>query len=181
MTEPCRAASSSMSTTDIALWCFSFVTLFNLQGTRPVRLSGGTYAILPRLPAFVKRLFQLFSKFFPRLPPAFCRSLRQLIYFTRARRVCQALFSLRLKFFCSRRRPDRRVPDSLLNIPDTTRFVNTFYGNFSTFFHHSPKTFFHHFYCYRFRTQNAGFFALFRVHIVNLSYILLIVHRVFYY
>ena len=145
MTKPCRAASSSMSTTDIALWCFSFVTLFNLQGTRPVRLSGGTYAILPRLPAFVKRFFQLFSKFFPRLPPAFRRSLRQLIYFTRARRVCQALFSLRLKFFCSRRRPDRRVPDSLLNIPDTSAFVNTFYGNFSTFFttpqRHSSTTF----------------------------------------
>ena len=57
-----------MFTTNIALWCFSFVTLFNLQGTRPVRLSGGTYSILPRRSAFVKHFFQLFSKFFRRLP-----------------------------------------------------------------------------------------------------------------
>ena len=45
---------------NIALWCFSFVTLFNLQGTRPVRLSGGTCSILPRRSAFVKHFFQLF-------------------------------------------------------------------------------------------------------------------------
>ena len=52
-----------MSFSDIELWCFSFVTLFNLQGTRR-RLSGGTFFILPHFFELVKYFFQLFSKFF---------------------------------------------------------------------------------------------------------------------
>ena len=67
MTEPRLAALCSILS-DAALWCFSFVTLFNLQGTRPVRLGGGTCSILPRRLAFVKRFLQLFSKFFQRFP-----------------------------------------------------------------------------------------------------------------
>ena len=49
---------------DIELWCFSFVTLFNLQGTRPARLSGGTLTILAHLRSFVKYFFRLFQIFF---------------------------------------------------------------------------------------------------------------------
>ena len=52
---------------DAELWCFSFVTLFNLQGTRPARLSGGTFDILADSFRFVKHFFQLFSKFFSTL------------------------------------------------------------------------------------------------------------------
>ena len=55
-----------MFTTNIALWCFSFVTLFNLQGTRPVRLSGGTCSILPRQSALVKLFFLRLNFFYSR-------------------------------------------------------------------------------------------------------------------
>ena len=48
-----------MSFSDIELWCFSFVTLFNLQGTRR-RLGGGTFFILPHFFELVKYFFQSF-------------------------------------------------------------------------------------------------------------------------
>ena len=44
---------------ELAFWCFLFVTLFNLQGTRPVRRN---IAIILAFIRFVKNFFQ---KFFP--------------------------------------------------------------------------------------------------------------------
>ena len=51
-----------------SVWCFLFVTLFNLQGTRP---SGRNIAILSGSVSFVKHFFHLFQDFFfsPRHPP----------------------------------------------------------------------------------------------------------------
>jgi len=44
-----------------SVWCFLFVTLFNLQGTR---LIGGTFAILTRSSLFVKHFFEILLNFF---------------------------------------------------------------------------------------------------------------------
>ena len=43
------------------VWCFSFVSLFNLQGTR--RISGTLFSISEAI-RFVKNFFQVFSNFF---------------------------------------------------------------------------------------------------------------------
>ena len=84
---------------DAELWCFSFVTLFNLQGTRPARLSGGTFDILADSFRFVKHFFDFFQSFFSALirigVPA-----RQLDYYTKPYSLCQAVFSAFSKLFC---------------------------------------------------------------------------------
>ena len=186
MTKPCRAASSSMFSLNINFWCFSFVTLFNLQGTRP-SASAAERALSYHVVRLLSSTFFNFFEVFSALNAAFRRSLRQLIYFTRAYQVCQALFSLLSKFFRSRRWHDRRVSDSLLTIPALSHFVNTFFPNFSII----CKTTFPFLNTgYSFpssplpipirRTQIAWFSALFSVHIVDLSYILLVAHRVSY-
>ena len=55
---------------DASVWCFLFVTLFNLQGTR---LIGGTFAILAHSFLFVKHFFEIFFDFFRRwLSIRFC-------------------------------------------------------------------------------------------------------------
>ena len=130
-----------MFTTNIDLWCFSFVTLFNLQGTRP-SASAAEHVLSYHVVRLLSSTFFNFFEVFSALVAAFRRSLRQLIYFTRAFQVCQALFSLLSKFFRSRRWLDRRVSDSLLTIPDHSHFVNSFFRNLSTFFQVRPKTFF---------------------------------------
>ena len=114
-----------MFTMNIDLWCFSFVTLFNLQGTRP-SASAAEHVLSYHVVRLLSSTFFNFFEVFSALAAAFRRSLRQLIYFTRTARVCQALFSLRWKFFRSRRWHDRRVSDSLLTIPDLSSVVNTF-------------------------------------------------------
>ena len=118
-----------MFTTNIDLWCFSFVTLFNLQGTRPSASAAEhvlSYHVVQLLSSTFFNFFEVFS-----VPSAaFRRSLRQLIYFTRASWVCQALFSLRSKFFRPRHQRFRRVSDSLLTLPDHSQFVKYFFQKF---------------------------------------------------
>ena len=86
-----------MSFSDIELWCFSFVTLFNLQGTRR-RLGGGTFFILPHFFELVKYFFQLFSKFLQYFARSAFR-FRKLCYFITSAFFCQVLFSTFSKFF----------------------------------------------------------------------------------
>ncbi|WP_300415035.1 hypothetical protein, partial [uncultured Oscillibacter sp.] len=50
-------ASTVISHSKSSVWCFLFVTLFNLQGTR---LLGGTFAILAHSQALVKPFFKSF-------------------------------------------------------------------------------------------------------------------------
>ncbi|MBR2928700.1 MAG: hypothetical protein IKC24_06045, partial [Oscillospiraceae bacterium] len=50
-----------VSTFSSTVWCFSFVSLFNLQGTR--RISGTLLSISEPNP-FVKNFFHSFSNFF---------------------------------------------------------------------------------------------------------------------
>ena len=56
-----------MFTTNIDLWCFSFVTLFNLQGTRP-SASAAERTLSYHVVLLLSSTFSTFSKFFRRLP-----------------------------------------------------------------------------------------------------------------
>ena len=175
-----------MFTTNIDLWCFSFVTLFNLQGTRP-SASAAEHVLSYHVVRLLSSTFFNFFEVFSALVAAFRRSLRQLVYFTRASWVCQALFFASLEVFSlsTLARPPRfrqlayytspfapcqhfflKFFNNLQNTPSP---LNTGYSFPSSYLQISSR-----------RTQIAWFSALFRVHIVNLSYILLIAHRVSY-
>ena len=78
-------------------------------------------------------LFSTFFKFFSTLIRT-DHPLRQLDYFTKPSSFCQALFSAFSKLFSLRYRSSSTARDSLLNIPDTSLFVNTFFSSFSIFF-----------------------------------------------
>ena len=148
-------------------WCFSFVTLFNLQGTRPPA-SAAELTLSYHVGHLLSSTFFNFFEVFSALASAFRRSLRQLIYCIKASRVCQVLFLLRfevlrrfpfglppfsdslssiselsefvkhffhfVEIFSLSRWHDRRVSDSLLTIPDTSSFVNTFFPLFLFFY-----------------------------------------------
>ena len=135
-----------MSSSDIELWCFSFVTLFNLQGTRPAPLRSwlcrGTFTILPQVFRFVKYFFRLFSKFF-RTGFTIEPFAWKLNYLTTAPSFCQALFSIFSKSFSQAPEPTAPLGDSSLNISDPPHFVNTFFHYFWNFFLEIPKTFSH--------------------------------------
>ena len=122
-----------MFTTNIDLWCFSFVTLFNLQGTRPSASAAErtlSYHVVRLLSSTFFNFFEVFSA----LNAAFRRSLRQLIYFTRAAWVCQALFSLRSKFFRSQPQRFRRFSDSLNILSKLSWIVKNFFCFVKNFF-----------------------------------------------
>ena len=59
-----------MFTTNIDLWCFSFVTLFNLQGTRP-SASAAEHVLSYHVVQLLSSTFSTFSKFFRRLSQLF--------------------------------------------------------------------------------------------------------------
>ena len=107
-------------------WCFSFVTLFNLQGTRPSASAAErtlSYHVVLLLSSTFFNFFEVFSA----LASAFRRSLRQPIKYIRVSRVCQALFSLR--FEVSRRFPFGLPPfsDSSSSISELPKFVKHFF------------------------------------------------------
>ena len=85
---------------DIELWCFSFVTLFNLQGTRPARLSGGTFAILTHSRSFVKYFFRLFQIFF-RARFSISRPSNSLLILPELARFVKPFFRFLGNFFSS--------------------------------------------------------------------------------
>ena len=121
-----------MFTTNIDLWCFSFVTLFNLQGTRP-SASAAEHVLSYHVVRLLSSTFFNFFEVFSALNAAFRRSLRQPIHFTRTAWVCQALFSLRRKFFRSRPQRFRRFSDSLNILPKLSRIVKNFFASLKTF------------------------------------------------
>ena len=128
MTKPVLRATSSAHLC-ASVWCVSFVTLFNLQGTRS---RGGTFAILAHSLLFVKYFFQVLSNFSAarrsgearllyhtgaRLSSTFFNSFEftlacqpasclappgspgQLVYYTTSPPPCQLLFSIFLRNF----------------------------------------------------------------------------------
>ena len=133
MTEPQanRFHRSSLSITDNELWCFWFVTLFNLQGTRPRSLGAEALLSYHIQPALSSTFFNFFRSSSALSRPV---SLRQLAYSTRIGTVCQALFFASFQVFlsCSPRQP--LVPDSLINIAGPGQFVKGVFSLFSSFF-----------------------------------------------
>ena len=123
-----------MSLKDISDWCFSFVTLFNLQGARRrLALERNVFY----LTTFLFVCQALFSTFFKALScPASLPtgSLRQLAYSTRIGTVCQALSFAFYQVFSGACLPNLSFADSSVNIPNSSRFVNTFFQIFSSFF-----------------------------------------------
>ena len=67
MTKPCRAAFIIDVCKKHRFWCFSFVTLFNLQGTRP-SASAAERTLSYHVVRLLSSTFSTFSKFFRRLP-----------------------------------------------------------------------------------------------------------------
>ena len=67
MTKPCRAAFIIDVYKKHRFWCFSFVTLFNLQGTRP-SASAAERTLSYHVVRLLSSTFSTFSKFFRRLP-----------------------------------------------------------------------------------------------------------------
>ena len=114
-------------------WCFSFVTLFNLQGTRP-SASAAERTLSYHVGQLSSSTFFNFFEVFSALASAFRRSLRQLIKYIRASRVCQALFSLR--FEVSRCFPFGLPPfsDSLSSISELPEVVKHFFHFVEIFF-----------------------------------------------
>ena len=109
MTEPQanRFHRSSLSITDNELWCFWFVTLFNLQGTRPRSLGAEALLSYHIQPALSSTFFKFFSRpfSFTGQVPIFglftrfqCPLSRALRYDTTGFSFCQQVFSSFLKF-----------------------------------------------------------------------------------
>ena len=117
----------------ISVWCFLFVTLFNLQGTRRSRRN---IAILANFISFVKNFFQKFSTRDP-----FCPAATRLSYHT--------LLSLSSPFFRDFSTPLPRpcrshyLSDSFVRIPNPSSKVNPVFPGLWTFSSHFlffPKT-----------------------------------------
>ncbi|MBS6533842.1 MAG: hypothetical protein KH338_09475, partial [Oscillospiraceae bacterium] len=150
----------------IQIWCFVFVTLFNLQGAHR---SQRREFILPHRFRLVKNFFQVFQPFFvlsdaPAGRSLFaCRLSRRLTYFSTSFSLCQELFSgiFSSRFVLSSRttiqkylrcRPVTRpaLPSGdpsrkrLAIIANPASFVKNFFRVFSAFSFVSPwRTFFH--------------------------------------
>ena len=106
-------------------------TLFNLQGAR--RFSAGLS--LYHSAFHLSRTFSSFLTFLSRLSAQSVASVsRELVYFIITHSLCQALFSIFLKFpfkIFSIQCPAHRRS---INIPKPRPFVNTFFRVFSDFF-----------------------------------------------
>ena len=101
--------------------------IYKVQTARSGEVHLSTFALLCQV------LFS-FSQYFHPKP---CAS-RELCYLTTPAHVCQALFShLSVRFLRKSRRPHKRFA----NIPDPTRFVNTFFALFRFFLFPSPIAF----------------------------------------
>ena len=132
MTKPCRAAFIIDVCKKHRFWCFSFVTLFNLQGTRPSASAAertlSYHVVLPLSSTFFN-FFEVFSA----LASAFRRSLRQPIKYIRAPRVCQVLFYFVEIFFAlSLARPPRFRQLAYYTRP--LPFCQHFFPSFCCFF-----------------------------------------------
>ena len=123
---------------DAELWCFSFVTLFNLQGTRPARPASRRNIRYLTTPSSVCQvLFSSFGRFF--VPDCFAFScLRKLSHYTRLAWVCQVLFSISFRNLLPAAALPYRLKSSVI-VPDSFRFVKSFFGSHKSFFTAPPS------------------------------------------
>ena len=136
----------SLLNNQILIWCFSFVTLFNLQGTRRSRRRA---FILPHLVRFVKNFFRVFSNSFVLSSAAFAVAgavlADSLIRLPHFRAFVKHFFQPGSNFFClppglPSAAPSALPPglspseERLLILANTSSLVNTFFSLFSPFF-----------------------------------------------
>ena len=107
-----------------SVWCFLFVTLFNLQGTRRFRRN---IAIIHDFIPFVKNFFWKFLTFFP-----VRRCTQQLFYCITLSSVCQEVFQL----FSFARLP--LISDNFCIVTHCLVLVNSFL-NFFKFLLAAPR------------------------------------------
>ena len=112
------------------VWCFLFVTLFNLQGTRHL---GGTFAILARSFLFVKHFFEIFFISFSALFFRLTHYAIWLCYLTTSSRFCQEVFSGVFRFPFFPLHQPAAVSDSFVRLPRLLLFVNPFFSFFRYF------------------------------------------------
>lgn len=140
MTEPSLTAYHVHVFSDIELWCFSFVTLFNLQGTRSVPCSVRNIHYLTTSFSVCQVLFSTFFKIFfrTRLAGA-CRSEAWLSY-----HISLALSSTFFDSFQNlfRTQPLSRLSlESLITLPQLPAFVKPFFRFPQNFFQSpGPRT-----------------------------------------
>ena len=140
MTKPClRTFSSSKHLSpDAELWCFSFVTLFNLQGTRPARSAAERLLSYHTLLNLSSTFFNFFRNLFSRSLRPFFMLSKKLLHYTRFAFACQVLFSISFEIFSAIRCRTPVPPDSSITISDAPRFVKPFFRLFQTFFSLPP-------------------------------------------
>ena len=120
---------------DIELWCFSFVTLFNLQGTRPVRSAAEHLLSYHTLSNLSSAFFNFFRNLFPHsLRFVFFMLSKKLLHYTRFAFACQVLFSISFEIFSAIRCRTPVPPDSSVSIPDAPWFVKPFFRLNQIFF-----------------------------------------------
>ena len=115
---------SGISSEKLSVWCFLFVTLFNLQGTRRIRRN---IAILPNFIPFVKKFFQ---SFFDVQSTQYRSNFLSLTHLKQLVKNFFRMFSTKL-FSCACR--SRLSADSFVRIPDCSPFVNAFLRSFFVF------------------------------------------------
>ena len=117
MTTPYSAASWSLPwrflTIEASVWCFLFVTLFNLQGTRRSRRN---IAIIQDFIPFVKHFFQKFLTFGPSC------FLAALVVYHIQKRLSSTFF----KFFSFA--PALPLSSNFCSLPHRHPFVNRFFS-----------------------------------------------------
>lgn len=114
-----------------SVWCFLFVTLFNLQGTR---LIGGTFAILARSSLFVKHFFEIFFISFGALlfsGPALWNLA--LLFYHACRCLSRVFFENFSSSILKPLRFQRFVSDSFARLPRLSSFVKPFFRKLFSF------------------------------------------------
>ena len=115
-----------ISSEKLPVWCFLFVTLFNLQGTRRIRRN---IAILPNFIPFVKNFFQ---KFFDVRSAQYRSNSFSL---TPTNQFVKYFFQSFLNFLnCCNCLNFYFVSNSFVSLPQCLWFVNNFFNFFSKVF-----------------------------------------------
>ena len=132
MTTPVRSSLVRVFS-DAELWCFSFVTLFNLQGTRPVRHPRRNIHYLTTPGSVCQALFSTFFKIFFALALAHSGLLESLVILPHFPGFVNPFFLPAATFFQSRP-PRRRPVGQLAQYTRSTALCQLFFLKILKFF-----------------------------------------------
>ena len=111
---------------DIELWCFSFVTLFNLQGTRPTPRSVRNTRYLTTVPKLCQVLFSTFFKIFFRTRSALGSVSEALLSYHTLANLSSTFFNFS-QVFSALDPFARSRSESLISISRQLSFVKHFF------------------------------------------------------